>query len=1694
LFLTSRQSWVVSEKEAAEQVAIQKKVYDDDVIVKKQRYEEDSKRKDEEERKRVEVKHEEESKNVDDNESKDEYTNDNVHGDGETARDVRSTHSTASNDPNSGDAQHNESLPKLASSEDSIEAAHLGHDGEAATTVLQPMFETHVDPAVPTGAAAVRVTDNVVDTHPEAKEPEVVEYLSAAEAMRRYQMKRLQEILEAPMQPLPQGATDADESMEASETMDTVLHEEPVMHEVPSVQKQAGACTSVAAGGVSALRRASKPATETSEMIDTVVHEVPLVHEAPSARALAAASANTSATAGVDSHGHALAPATEASEVIGTVVHEEPVMREVPSVQKQAGACTSVAAGGVSADAHALLPMLTVPELCGASSNEMFSAHVQAVADVSGGVGRAARSVSPPMTLMTDTSVHEIALDDDGDDLELDELHRISTPSGTRTVPGSEDSAATTLESFSLANFHDVPSDSKHSADDLSLLKMGESAMCDSSEVDTVIYGVHCHTNNEATSRASGHSKTYPGAKDSKDSMTDFPRIPTPSRARSTSTPTRFASPSAAEQAAVEQWLADHIPPAADISPQRSRAQTFLKALSEQSRQNMPTKAPQFSPDMQADNMKPSVRSALAQGGQPTPIRDAVDSFYGQFTPERAEGVEYDAKFDSGSKEADDRNKRLSGLLDYSTYLSPQRKVKEDSDRKMLLEYEKLLREEKDRKNKSGPEYKGKSEEVKKRSDEIEKKRHDEAEKKALESKKSTRKHSTEFLAAAEIAREKERASILENEKKSRDEIDQFLLYEKAAKARADAELKAQQEQIRKELLELSARDREEAERLMRVEMEKKMKKDAERLERETLAKAAAVKRISLKSEELQRLKEAHAKAELKDEADRKARAEELKNRNDENERNRRAYAEKRDEQLRLSARRESSRFLLQVETAQEAEKKQAMEREQVYKEEVSQRYSYAKASSARVSAELKIQQEAARRELFELEARAKQDADRMAKEEKEKKIKRDSMRIEKNELEKAALAEAQRLKTVEQEKLLLEKAAAERKEVERRARAEEAKVLADAMEANRVLAAEKKLAAEKLAIKRMSVERVTNDLAAREMERLFAIENEKKVKEDIDQFLAYEKAAKAKADADLKFEQEKARKELLEMEARLKQDADRSAKAEMERRLKRDEIELNKAAAAEKMLQAEKLAGKGASIETSAKTDNAKELERLVAMETERKAKEDVKLNLIYGRAAKIISDADLKYEQEKARRELLEEEAKIKEQTDRASKEQSEKKFRRESIRLVKEEVEKALQAEEALKQKAIEQEKVLLEKAVAERKEVERKAKAQETKSLADEAEATRVIEADKKSLEEKQEVRRMSIERIANVETAREMERQFIVENEKKVKDDIDRLLSIEAEKQQKVDSVRKADIEKGKKLQEEKERELHMSSPMGSGKKGSSADDRKGSDDPDRFNRIQSLQRRNDDSVKASIERYDRLKKADSDSKMKIDDKKGKDELTPDKVTRMRWDAEKKSRTPVDRSGVAAEVERKNRIVEEKKKAADLERKAVMASEKLKAELKDKKEREEYEKKVKEETARAYIIEQERKQKIENDRKLNLEIEKKAQQEKRKLLAIEHEKKIKEEQERRAFEDKERRLRLENERKIRDENAQRIKQEHEKSIKEEIDIRASVTKGRKELERKVAAECEKKTRDTDVGALERRGSGSTSSFTTPIKKK
>jgi hypothetical protein len=1585
---------------------------------------------------------------------------------------VKSTHPTASNDPNCGDAQYNESLPKLAKSEESIEAVRLGPDGEAATTVIQPMFETPVDAAVPTGEAAVRGTDNVTDT--QAKEPEVVEYLSAAEAMRRYQMKRLQEILEAPMQPLQEGATDADESMEASQTMGTVVHEVPVMHEVPSVQKQTGACTSVAAGGVSALRRASKPATETSEMIGTVVHETPVVHEAPSARVQAVASANTPATADVDTHGHASALAMEASDVSGTVVHEVPVMHEVPSVQKQTGACTSVAAGGVSADAYALMPMMTVPEMGGTACHEVSSARVQAVT---------VRSVSPPMTLMTDTSVHEIALDDDGDDLELDELHRISTPSGTRTVPGSEDSAATTLESFSLANFHDVPSDSKHSADDLSLLKMGASAMSDTSEVDTVIYGVHCHTNNEATSRASANSKTAPG---SKDPMTDFPRIPTPSRARSTSTPTRFASPSAAEQAAVEQWMADHIP-SADISPQRSRAQTFLKALSEQSRQNMPTKAPQFSPDMQAGTLKPSVRSATAQGGQPTPIRDAVDTFYDQFTPERAEGVEYDAKVDSSSKEADDRNRRLSGLLDYSTYLSPQRKVKEESDRKMLLEYEKLLREEKDRKNKVDPEHKGKSEDVKKR--------HDEVEKKAQDSKKVTRKHSTEFLAAAEIAREKERASILENEKKSRDEIDQFLLYEKAAKARADAELKAQQEQIRKELLELSARDREEAERLMRVEMEKKMKKDAERQEREALAKAAAVKRISLRSEELQRLKEAHAKAELKDEADRKARAEELKNRNDENERNRRAYAEKRDEQLKMSARRESSRFLLQVETAQEAEKKQSQEREQVYKEEVSQRYSYAKASSARVSAELKIQQEAARRELFELEARAKQDADRMAKEEKEKKIKRDSMRIEKSELEKAALVEAQRLKTVEQEKLLQEKALAERKEVERRARAEEAKVLADAMEANRVIAAEKKLAAEKLAVKRMSVERVTNDLAAREMERLFAIENEKKVREDIDQFLAYEKAAKAKADADLKFEQEKARKELLEMEARQKQDADRSAKAEMERRLKRDEIELSKAAAAEKILQAEKLAGKSASMETSAKIDNAKEMERLFALETERKAKEDVKLNLIYGRAAKIISDADLKYEQEKARRELLDEEARAKEQADRVAKEQSEKKFRRESIRLGKEEVEKALQAEEAVKLKAIEQEKVLLEKAVAERKEVERKTKAQEVKTLADEAEANRVVEAEKKSQEEKQEVRRMSIERIANVETAREMERQFIVDNEKKVKDDIDRLLSIEAEKQQKIDSVRKADVEKGKRLQEEKERELHMSSPMGSGKKGSSADDRKGRDDPDRFNRTQSLQRRNDESVKASIERYDRLKKADSDSKMKIDaDKKGKEELTPDKLTRMRWDTEKKSRTPVDRSGVAAEVERKNRIVEEKKKAADIERKAAMASEKLKAEIRDKKEREEYEKKVKEETARAYQLEQERKLKIENDRKLNIEIEKKAQQEKRKLLAIEHEKKIKEEQERRAFEDRERRMRLENERKIRDENALRIKQDHEKSIKEEIDIRASVTKGRKELERKVAAECEKKTREADVGVLERRGSGSTSSFTTPIKKK
>ena len=1542
---------------------------------------------------------------------------------------MRSNHPT---DPNSEDAQHNVTLPRL-SPEESIEATHLGRDIDQAnlsTNVTQPMAETHTDAAIPAGEAA--------DLYPEAKDSGVVEYLSAAEAMRRYQMKRLQEILFAPMMPSQDDATDADESSETSDLTGAVVLEAPVMHEV----QRSGLQTT--------------------------------------------ASADDFVAASVDAHTYASVPAMETSDMTGTVVHEEPMTHEVPLVHKQAGACTSIGANGIRADALAI-PMVAVPDMGGTAAYEVPSVRAQAQApDTSDGSVGSVR----PLTLMTDTSIHEIALDEDGDDLQLDELHRISMPSAMRNVPDSEDSAATTLESFSIANVHDSLPDSKESVDDLTSPKLEASAVNHSSETDAVIYGVQSLTDNGATSGVtdsmSMNSKILPG---SKDTMTDYPRIPTPARARSTSTPTRFASPAAT---AAEHSSADDTP-ATDVSPFRSRGQTLLKAVTEQSRQNMPVKAQQFSPDMQAGTLKPTARSALAQGGQPTPIRDAVDTFYDQFTPERAEGVEYDAKFDSNTKDTEDGQRRVSGLLDYSTYLSPQQKLKDESDKKMLNEYEKLLREEKDRKIKSDAENRVKVDEVRKRNDEIEKKRRDDAEKRNLEGRKSTRKHSTtEFLASTEIAREKERANILENEKKSRDEIDQFLLYEKTAKARADAELKAQQEQIRKELLEIQSRDKEECERLLRVEMEKKMKKDAERQERETLAKAAAVKRISLKSEELQRLKEAHAKAELKDEADRKARAEELKNRNDENERNRRAHAEKRDEQLRMSARRESSRFLLQVETAQEAEKKLTQEREQVFKEELTQRYSYAKASSARMSAELKIQQEAARRELFEIEARAKEQADRAAKEQMEKKIKRDSMRIEKTEIEKAAQVEALKLKAVEQEKLLLEKASAERKEVERRAKAEEAKVLADAMEANRVAAAEKKLLAEKQAVKRMSVERVNNDLAAREMERLFAIENEKKAKEDIDQFLAYEKAAKAKADADLKFEKEKARRELLEMEARTKEQADRMAKDQMEKRLKRDEIELKKTMSAEKVALSEKQIVRSASIETYAKVENAMELDRLFALETERKAKEDIKLNLIYGRAAKIISDADLKYEQEKARRELLETEAKTKEQAEKMAKEQSEKRFRRDSIRLGKEDVEKAALVEETIKQKAIEQEKVMLEKAVAERKEVERKAKAQEAKILADENEANKVVAAEKKAQEEKQEVRRMSSERIASVETAREMERQFIVENEKKVKDDIERLLSVEAEKQQKIDTVRKADVEKGKRLQEEKERELHMHFGMGSAKKVRDIDDKKGKEEIDIRSRIQSLQRRNDESIRASQDRYDRLKKSDSDSKMRVDtERKGKEELSPDKLTRMRWDTEKKARMSVDRSGVAAEVERKNRIVEERKKQADIERKATLASEKLKSEIKEKKDREEYEKKMREETAKALLLEQERKQKIENDRKLNIEIEKKAQQEKRKLLAIEHEKKIKEDQDRRAFEDKERKMKFENERRIREENALKIKQDHEKSVRDETDTKTSATKVRKSI-----VEAEKKAREGDVGVLERRGSGigSTSSFSTPIKKK
>lgn len=116
----------------------------------------------------------------------------------------------------------------------------------------------------------------------------------------------------------------------------------------------------------------------------------------------------------------------------------------------------------------------------------------------------------------------------------------------------------------------------------------------------------------------------------------------------------------------------------------------------------------------------------------------------------------------------------------------------------------------------------------------------------------------------------------------------------------------------------------------------------------------------------------------------------------------RRTDTRKRDMEVRLSARRKSSRFLLDVEAAQETEKRRSVEREQTLKEEFTKRYSYAGASSATVSTELKIQVEKACRELFEIEARAKEQADRLCIERLEKRVKRDSMLPEFEVIEKA--------------------------------------------------------------------------------------------------------------------------------------------------------------------------------------------------------------------------------------------------------------------------------------------------------------------------------------------------------------------------------------------------------------------------------------------------------------------------------------------------------------------------------------------------------------------------------------------------------------------------------------------------------------------------------------------------------------------
>jgi hypothetical protein len=487
-----------------------------------------------------------------------------------------------------------------------------------------------------------------------------------------------------------------------------------------------------------------------------------------------------------------------------------------------------------------------------------------------------------------------------------------------------------------------------------------------------------------------------------------------------------------------------------------------------------------------------------------------------------------------------------------------------------------------------------------------------------------------------------------------------------AAKARADAEQRAKEEEA------VSYKARQEAEAKAKAEAEARARAEREarqRAEAEVAAKAKAEAEARSKAEAEAKIKAARdaalrlaADAKAKIEAERKAREEAERRAKEEAERIRKEAEEK--------SAREAEELKKRLE---EAERKGKEEAERVRKEAEEKAAREAEELRKRLEeAERKAQEEAERLRKEAEERRAREEAERKEREEAERKEREERKKREEAEEEERRKEREERRKREEEEEEARRKEREERRkreeEEERRREEQEAAARKEREERRKREEEEERKREEQEAAARKEREerRKREEEEARKREEQEAAERKER-----------EERRKREAEEARKREEQEAaeRKEREERKKREEQEAAERRKREEDERRKREEAEASSVKA--KPAEAAPAAGDAAFADSLlADLDNFSqrdEEERKAKEEAERKAKEEA------ARKAREAEEARKREEEERRRR--AEEERRAREEEERRAREEEERQAREEAERQRREEEDRKRRAREAL-----------------------------------------------------------------------------------------------------------------------------------------------------------------------------------------------------------------------------------------------------------------------------------------------------------------------------------------------------------------------------------------------------------------------------